>query len=57
MSIAHREGHEIPQSTRTRCETWLQAAFHYIKHFRQINTLILQFNPKEPAAINKVRQN
>ncbi|KAJ8963080.1 hypothetical protein NQ318_018544 [Aromia moschata] len=42
---------EPPQPIITRWGTWLEAAFYYAKYFTQIKSVLLQFNPKEAAAI------
>ncbi|KAI4460321.1 hypothetical protein MML48_6g00006374 [Holotrichia oblita] len=44
---------EPPRSIVTHNGKWLQAAFYYFKHYYEIKTFILQFNPKEAAAIQE----
>ncbi|KAJ8946907.1 hypothetical protein NQ318_008263 [Aromia moschata] len=44
---------EPPQPIITRWATWLKAAFYYAKYFTQIKSVLLQFNPKDAAAIKE----
>ncbi|KAJ8954313.1 hypothetical protein NQ318_005899 [Aromia moschata] len=46
---------EPPQPIVTRWGTWLEAAFYYAKYFTQIKSVLLQFNPKEAAAIKEIQ--